>query len=62
MGTQQITNSPYIAADGTLNYSDITYYQAASGAAVFATGSMQWNWGLEQGIQDCFTSAPRLSR
>ncbi len=51
VGTQQITHSPYIFSDGTLNFSDITFYQAASGAAVFATGSMQWNWGLAQGIQ-----------
>lgn len=27
-------------------YSSATFYQAASGAGVFATGSMQWNWGL----------------
>ncbi len=26
--------------------SNMTYYQAASGSGVFATGSMQWNWGL----------------
>ena len=59
VGTQQITHSPYIFTDGTLNYSDITYYQAASGAAVFATGSMQWNWGLAQGIQSTsFVSTP----
>ena len=58
-GTQQVAHSPYIAPDGTLNYSDITYYQAASGASVFATGSMQWNWGLAQGIQDSsYVSTP----
>ena len=25
----------------------MTIYTAASGALVFATGSMQWNWGLD---------------
>jgi hypothetical protein len=25
----------------------MTYYQAASGAGVFATGSMNWHWGLD---------------
>jgi hypothetical protein len=28
--------------------SQATFYQAPSGAGVFATGSMQWNWGLSQ--------------
>lgn len=28
-------------------YSHATSYQAASGATVFAAGSMQWNWGLD---------------
>jgi hypothetical protein len=28
-------------------YSDITVYQAASGATVFATGTIQWSWGLD---------------
>lgn len=27
--------------------SHMTYYQAASGAGVFATGSMNWHWGLD---------------
>ena len=58
VGTQQITNSPYIAADGTLNFSDITLYQAQSGATVFATGSMQWNWGLAQGVQSTSYVSP----
>jgi hypothetical protein len=51
VGTQQITHSPYTFTDGTVQYSDITLYQAASGATVFDTGSMQWNWGLAQGVQ-----------
>jgi hypothetical protein len=28
-------------------YSDMTEYQAASGAVVFATGSIRWGWGLD---------------
>ena len=58
-GTIAITSSPY---DACLNagctaterrYANATYYCAASGAGVFATGSMQWNWGL-----DAFSSGP----
>jgi hypothetical protein len=29
------------------DFSDMTVYTAASGATVFATGSMQWSWGLD---------------
>ena len=32
----------------------MTLYQAPSGALVFATGSMYWNWGLDA------YNAPRL--
>ncbi|MDB5770763.1 MAG: hypothetical protein JWM42_1137 [Burkholderia sp.] len=28
-------------------YANMTFYTAASGAGVFATGTMQWNWGLD---------------
>jgi hypothetical protein len=28
-------------------YADMTLYTASSGALVFATGSMQWSWGLD---------------
>ncbi len=47
---QVITNSPYIFVDdfgvSATRYSNMTYYKAASGAGVFATGSMNWNYGL----------------
>jgi hypothetical protein len=33
--------------DGTTQYSHMTYYTAPNGAKVFATGSMQWNWGVD---------------
>ncbi len=48
---QVITNSPYIFVDDfgvtSTHYSNMTYYQAASGAGVFAVGSMNWNFGLD---------------
>jgi hypothetical protein len=50
---QVIANSPYNVCHNPPNclqneirYSSVTYYLAGSGAGVFATGSMQWNWGL----------------
>ena len=38
-----LAHSPTPAGQG----SDMTIYTAESGAIVFATGSMQWNWGLD---------------
>jgi hypothetical protein len=46
-GTERIAHSPYDGNDQTL-YSDMTVYQWPSGSTVFATGSMQWNWGLDE--------------
>ena len=31
-----------------LRYADATVYRAASGATVFAAGTMQWTWGLDR--------------
>jgi hypothetical protein len=45
-GTARIAHSPYLF-QGATRYTDMTTYTAASGATVFATGSMQWNWGLD---------------
>ncbi|HLO51308.1 MAG TPA: N,N-dimethylformamidase beta subunit family domain-containing protein, partial [Kamptonema sp.] len=39
-------HSPY-SYKGRTRYADMTVYTAASGATVFATGSMQWTWGLD---------------
>jgi len=39
-------HSPYPHGGGT-RYADMTVYTADSGAKVFATGSMQWVWGLD---------------
>jgi hypothetical protein len=48
-GLERLAHSPFVdrgAAD-RIRYADMTIYTAPSGALVFATGSMQWNWGLD---------------
>jgi hypothetical protein len=42
----RVAHSPYPHGGGT-RYADMTVYTADSGAKVFATGSMQWSWGLD---------------
>lgn len=42
----RIAHSPYAYQGGT-RYADMTLYTADSGAIVFAAGSMQWLWGLD---------------
>ncbi|HLO46885.1 MAG TPA: N,N-dimethylformamidase beta subunit family domain-containing protein [Kamptonema sp.] len=42
----RVAHSPY-SYKGRTRYADMTVYTAASGATVFATGSMQWTWGLD---------------
>jgi hypothetical protein len=50
---QILASSPYeVCVDAQCSrretrYANMTYYTAASGAGVFATGTMQWNWGLD---------------
>jgi hypothetical protein len=44
---QRFAHSPY-DVKGEQRYADMTYYVAPSGATVVATGSMQWNWGLDE--------------
>jgi hypothetical protein len=44
--TIRIAHSPYRYGKGT-RYADMTVYTADSGATVFATGTMQWSWGLD---------------
>lgn len=47
-GVSNICHSPYIdPATKQTEYSDMTVYQASSGATVLNTGSMRWNWGLD---------------
>ena len=46
-GTVRLAHSPYTGYKGVPDYSDMTIYQAASGAWVFGTGSMEWAYGLD---------------
>ncbi len=39
--------SPVVNVDGTRSVSNVTLYTASSGARVFAAGTIQWAWGLE---------------
>ena len=46
--TIRLAHSPFPSqVDGHIDYGDVTIYQAASGALVFAVGTMQWAWGLD---------------
>ncbi len=50
-GTTRLAHSPYPFHGGT-RYSDMVVYTAPSGSIVFATGTMQWSWGLvDPGIE-----------
>jgi hypothetical protein len=44
-GTVRIAHSVF--GTGERDFSDATVYTASSGATVFAIGSMQWSWGLD---------------
>ena len=44
---RRLAHSPFTRASGETQYADMTIHEAASGALVFATGSMYWNWGLD---------------
>ncbi|MEK6803212.1 MAG: N,N-dimethylformamidase beta subunit family domain-containing protein [Nitrospirota bacterium] len=41
-----LAHSPY-QRNGQVVYGDMTLYQAPSGARVFATGTIQWSWDLD---------------
>jgi hypothetical protein len=45
----RLAHSPFVdqGAAGKTRYADMTIYAADSGALVFATGSIQWSWGLD---------------
>jgi len=45
-GIVAIAHSPY-AYHGKTRYADTTIYETEQGAIVFATGSIQWSWGLD---------------
>ncbi|MBS0177179.1 MAG: hypothetical protein JSR20_00290 [Nitrospira sp.] len=45
-GLTILAHSPF-ERDGHVVHSDMTLYRAADGAAVFAAGTIQWSWGLD---------------
>lgn len=47
LGTLVLTRSPFQESTGTWNESNMTMYQANSGAMVFAGGTIYWGWGLD---------------
>ena len=54
-GLQQVAHSSVPASDnGVAAFSDATLYTAASGAIVFAAGTIQWSFGLDPGVNDGF--------
>jgi hypothetical protein len=52
-----IARSPY-SIDDRKSHSDMVFYEMPNGAIVFATGSMQWSWGLD----DFNGPTPRIAR
>ncbi|MHB8600371.1 MAG: N,N-dimethylformamidase beta subunit family domain-containing protein, partial [Ktedonobacteraceae bacterium] len=42
--------------NGVAAYADTTLYSAPSGAMVFASGTIQWSWGVDNGFNDGFCS------
>jgi len=56
-----LASSPFESGK-VLDHSQVVRYTAASGATVFATGSMDWNWGLDDynvpAIRPSVLSAP----
>ncbi len=54
-GLQQVGHSNVPALDnGVAAFSDATLYTASSGAIVFAAGTLQWSWGVDNGFNDGF--------
>jgi len=55
-GLQDVGHSYVPAADGnaTNTYSDAVVYTAPSGAMVFAAGTIQWAWGVDNGYNTGF--------
>lgn len=47
LSTQRIAQSPYVDMYGQPHSSDMTVYPTDSTGTVVATGSMRWNWGLD---------------
>lgn len=45
--TERLAHSPFTKLDGEGEFSDMTIYTAPGGAIVFAAGTIQWSWGLD---------------
>lgn len=43
----RLARSPFTRRNGLTNWADTTLYEAPSGAIVFAAGTIQWSWGLD---------------
>jgi hypothetical protein len=59
-GTLVLARSPYTAR-GEQRMANMTFYTHASGASVFASGSMQWNWGLDSYVSEWLTTPSRVN-
>lgn len=46
-GLVRLAHSPYVNANGETGYSDMTIHTTSRGVLVFATGTIQWSWGLD---------------
>jgi hypothetical protein len=57
-GLVRLAHSPFVD-QGRTRYANMTIYAAPSGALVFATGSMQWNWGARRIQRARMASAAR---
>jgi hypothetical protein len=56
-GLDQVGHSIVPASDnGVAAYSDSSLYTAPSGAMVYAAGTIQWAWGVDNGFNDGFCS------
>ena len=43
----RLAHSPFVSSEGESGFSDMTIYTTAMGTMVFATGTIQWSWGLD---------------
>ena len=43
----QLAHSPFLSAENESGFSDMTLYTTDRGTLVFATGTIQWSWGLD---------------
>ena len=59
-GVKTVGHSFVPASDGNGSnaYSDATLYTAPSGATVFAAGTIQWSWGVDNGYNDGYCGCP----